>query len=293
MRTLQLLGTSAAVYGLMAACGSEDSLAPFGSSAATSGTGGSTSSGADATSTSGASGAPSSTGEGAASGAGGVGGQGGSGAQGGQAGSGGAGEGGVSVGQGGMATSSSSGPGGGASSSATNSSSSGTASSSSTGGPSTRLKPKYIAGTDGSKYYVPNVLYDTQRMEDCGYATAADGVRRCLPKDMVATSIGYKDAACTKPFVWVSQPPPGCTATAPAYVATTDPPPLCATPSYEPPKHVYPTLTLTSLPNVYGYQLVNGSCVPSGGGPLGNLPFDVGAEIPPASFVDGTTGNDP
>jgi len=70
----------------------------------------------------------------------------------------------------------------------------------------TRLKAKYRMGADGSKEYINGTWFDSQRNEDCSFATAMDGQLRCLPnlaQAYVVESI-FSDASCTKPVATVS-----------------------------------------------------------------------------------------
>ena len=58
-----------------------------------------------------------------------------------------------------------------------------------------RIKSVFAKGSDGSKVFQGN--HDSMRNEDCSFQPAADGMRRCLPTDVMYTSAYYSDAACT------------------------------------------------------------------------------------------------
>ena len=79
-----------------------------------------------------------------------------------------------------------------------------------------RLKAQYYTGSDGSKAFAG--MYDTQTKQDCAYATAADGMTRCLPAGthVVASTEYYSDMGCTMPILTV---PKACM-TPPPYVTT-------------------------------------------------------------------------
>lgn len=62
----------------------------------------------------------------------------------------------------------------------------------------TRLKVQYVAGDDGSRQFWG--FRDTMRNENCNFATAEDGVLRCLPTGdvPVRSSDFYADSACSE-----------------------------------------------------------------------------------------------
>lgn len=69
----------------------------------------------------------------------------------------------------------------------------------------TRLKMRVLATADGAKQF--KGWRDTERNEDCDFATAADGQVRCLPSG--ASIIGYSDSGCTQRIVYQNK---GCAA---------------------------------------------------------------------------------
>jgi hypothetical protein len=89
-----------------------------------------------------------------------------------------------------------------------------------------RLKGKYLLGSDGSKQYqqtalgsgigtnqlyVQAVWYDSQRQEDCIFTTASDGQTRCVPVGYEG-NVYYSDAQCTQLATHIlGIPPQGCT----------------------------------------------------------------------------------
>lgn len=192
----------------------------------------------------------------------------------------------------------------------------------------TRLKGKYMMGSDGSKQYqlvvnefdvqdyppytgtgapqgrgVQPVWYDSMLMADCTFYPAADGKLRCLPGHQVVPGmtygVVYLDNQCTQPAFAMKQTGFGCTAySIPPYVMATaslPPPGACPTTTSMPsPVHVYQTgAALTPQPSTYYLVENNGmgglSCSPvSQQGVLYAL-----TEVAASAFVEGTTGIDP
>ena len=176
-----------------------------------------------------------------------------------------------------------------------------------------RLKAQYLAGADGSKDYqfgnsnwvAPNtsynhptaIYYDTQRMEQCSFAVAADGAMRCLPLDFQQEGNGiYQDAACTQRMVAIQASQPGCNTPLPKYAAILDTATVCPVVVGYYPNHYYPigqflgpnlgTCYYKNSQNVCQYT----NC-PSGGS--GYAFYALNAEVPASSFVLGTPTVDP
>jgi hypothetical protein len=150
----------------------------------------------------------------------------------------------------------------------------------------TRLKVRYNAGADGSKSALP-LLHDSQLNVDCDFATAADGVLRCLPAGAFPSYL-FVDAACSQPLAYTYKaacPPP-------YFVSPTTAPP-CGTPLQERVYALGPAFTGTSA-----YTLSGQACVADSAAALTSFEasyalYTVGAEVPPSSFVQGTLQTDP
>ncbi|HVU02921.1 MAG TPA: hypothetical protein VHE30_14275 [Polyangiaceae bacterium] len=162
----------------------------------------------------------------------------------------------------------------------------------------TRLKGKYILGTDGTKQYQKDVWYDSQLDTDCVFTHAGDGKIRCLPTGLKAPygSMRFTDDKCTQPLVTFDQTPPqpGCPAQpTPTYVLVTQlSPPNCTSQD--------PILDYVAATHVYPLGAFSGSAATfvqldtcQGNSPLGSSTWHVGAELDPTSFVEATNGTDP
>ncbi len=78
----------------------------------------------------------------------------------------------------------------------------------------TRIKAQWNVGSDGSRSFVGWV--DSTTGQACGYGSATDGVKRCLPS--TSGYFIYADAACTELVYAVPPPAPGFTP--PSYVVS-------------------------------------------------------------------------
>jgi hypothetical protein len=67
----------------------------------------------------------------------------------------------------------------------------------------TRLKASYTVGSDGSKLFDADAVYDSQLGVDCSFSIAADGQTRCpgIQDANLQKPIVFSDAACTTPVV--------------------------------------------------------------------------------------------
>jgi hypothetical protein len=166
----------------------------------------------------------------------------------------------------------------------------------------TRLKAKLITGSDGSKLFDPEVLHDSMLQADCAFATAADGLQRCLPILAPSSTDGsamiyYTDDQCQNGFVLVPAAPGGCTQYVPKYAYAWDPTPTCAQTAADGaaiPRHIYP---VGALLQPQGQRYVRnglGACSPALSGPSGDfIAYSLGAELPASSFVAGTAATGP
>ena len=162
----------------------------------------------------------------------------------------------------------------------------------------TRLKTKYFAGPDGSRFAIAEVLWDSELQFDCSFRTAADGTLRCLPfgPDPGWGSGGwgfvhFTDAACTNGATWVPLPSPGCEVIVPEFVINSTDPPYC---SGEPAReHIYRVGALIAGP--LSQYRINGSgeCVAGSVTPNQGILYALEAEMPASSFAEGTAGIDP
>lgn len=162
-----------------------------------------------------------------------------------------------------------------------------------------RLKTKYMAGPDGSRFAIADVLWDSELQIDCSFRTAADGSLRCLPAGADPSwgssgwgFVGFTDAACTNGATWVPPASPGCQVIVPEFVINSTDPPYC---SGEPAReHIYPVGALIP-PGTNAPYKINGSgaCVTGASNPNQGILYALEAEIPASSFAAGTAGIDP
>ena len=141
----------------------------------------------------------------------------------------------------------------------------------------TRLRTRYITGSDGSKQLVG--FYDSTLKVECGFFTAGDSKTRCIPLGgnnaaAVQTAL-YADSGCTQPVV-VSQYPYCPTF---AYGADQTPVTSCGT------GYIYRVYALGAKLTTF-YQK-SGSCT-AYAVPATQQMWAVGAEIQPSQFVEGT-----
>lgn len=139
----------------------------------------------------------------------------------------------------------------------------------------TRIKMKVLNTPDGAKVFQGS--YDTQRNEDCSFASASDGVMRCLPvfrTDVAYATYLYADAACTIPAASVNQncPPP-------SYIISYVDPAACVS-------SIRYVIQARGPEVPTGYSKSDTSCVVSTS--TGVRYYQVGAEIPPSSFQSAT-----
>jgi hypothetical protein len=134
-----------------------------------------------------------------------------------------------------------------------------------------RLKAKYRTGEDGSKEYLSSLWYDSERQEDCTFATAADGKERCMPSSQ-ATITFFADAACMQPLAV------GSAACAPKYAMTFEQSTCSAAVV-----RIY-SIGATTTPAKL-YVSANGTCINAGPADPASVYYHVGAEVLAASFV--------
>lgn len=158
----------------------------------------------------------------------------------------------------------------------------------------TRLKGKYVTGPDGARIYRRGVLFDSQLGVDCTYRKAADGSLRCIPQNGYASppAVLFKDPAClTGGAVWLPGVPSGCSLVPPAYVIDLDSVAYCAAPlsDKELSARVYPVGALlgTVSGTYYRRDATTAACVTVNGS-VNGIPYALGAEVVPATFVVGT-----
>lgn len=165
----------------------------------------------------------------------------------------------------------------------------------------TRLKAKYVTGSDGSQIFDPEVLHDTQLGVDCKFHLAADDTVRCLPivepegvrGDGLANF--YTDAACTQGLIWLQGPPAGCTLTPPKYVHRYGPAPYCGAGPDGNSLRIFEVGALLGRPPGPLYQLNgSGQCVGTVSPTEQSwVAYALDAELPPSAFVAGTMGTGP
>jgi hypothetical protein len=194
--------------------------------------------------------------------------------------------------------------------------------------PGSRLKGKYLLGDDGSKeyLYVPGLFawqgaypvaipgaplmpgaqtssvhqlwYDSLRQEDCVFERAGDGKLRCLPVGALDWYFGYyADPQCTMGIAIFGQTPPGCALTLSKYVVLTEtngqPVGVCEESPAVSTKRIFLLGQPMSSPPPGVWRMQGGTCQNQGVNPIGEILFNVGAEVPPDSFVGATPMVDP
>jgi hypothetical protein len=143
-----------------------------------------------------------------------------------------------------------------------------------------RLKSMYYAGADGSKYFLPNQWYDSQRGEKCVFIPGADQVQRCLPPIVIITD--YADAGCTQQLVG-AYTGAGCTVPNTVSIGTPPIPGSCQSTGYVA-YQVGPLFAGTA------YSGTPSSC--SKAAARGYALYSLGAEVPASSFVSATVQTD-
>lgn len=146
--------------------------------------------------------------------------------------------------------------------------------------PGSRLKPKYRAGEDGSKEFIANQWWDSQRSEDCSFQLAADGQTRCLPSG--ADFRYFSDAQCSQPMVLMQG-----SCSAPKYATSATAAACGLDPSAT---HVFQLGAATNPTQIYAQA--GGSCYAVGQAASDWQYFTVGAEIPANSFVAASVTHD-
>lgn len=141
-----------------------------------------------------------------------------------------------------------------------------------------RLKAKYRVGDDGSKEYLAGVWYDAERQEDCTFATGADGKEHCMPTSQVTVTF-YADSMCKKPLAV------GTAACAPKYAVNFEPSSCSATVA-----RIYSIGAQMTPSNLY--VNANGTCFNAGSPDANAVYYEVGAEVPPSSFVASSLQHD-
>lgn len=142
-----------------------------------------------------------------------------------------------------------------------------------------RLKAKYRTSEDGSKEYLSGIWYDSNRKEDCQFATASDGKERCLP--IASTSLSYySDDACTQ---WIaSASSADC---APKYGMTFEQA-TCGAASV----HIFPVGAKTMPAKLYVKS--GSSCLAAGSPDPAAAYFALGAELGASAFVESSVQHD-
>jgi len=147
----------------------------------------------------------------------------------------------------------------------------------------TRLKARSVVADDGYAD-VSEIWLDTALGTECRFVTANDGVLRCLPWSF---SSAYSDSACTKPIVREQMPCSSYPA-GPRYARVEGPAPtahVCSPLSFDNSGFTVYQLGAPSTPaTIYIGDPVNCFAEPN------DPPFpyyELGAEVPPSSFVGG------
>lgn len=155
----------------------------------------------------------------------------------------------------------------------------------------TRLKAKYIMGSDGSKQYPgpTGVLwYDSMLMTDCAFVKAADQTWRCLPTGTTDPfSPLYTDSQCTQPITGLGNHA-SCFAGPPVYIALPYSYAQCDA------RYIaYQVGAVIPAPQVIYMHDVNLGCIQSTSPPTSFTAFYALTTVPPSAFVQGTLGVDP
>ena len=146
----------------------------------------------------------------------------------------------------------------------------------------TRLKAQYMIADDGSKEYITDLWFDSQRNETCAFAVAGDGKQRCIPGGAAAEM--FSDSACSTPILAV---PTGCTT--PPYAVGTDLSTCTQAPNAN---HVYQVGPVAAPAPTSLFMTSGTSCFSVGPAALGFAYYTVGAEVPASSFVASSTMHD-
>lgn len=175
----------------------------------------------------------------------------------------------------------------------------------------TRLKGKYLLGSDGSKQYqflqepvfwqgVPTptptpVWWDSLRGEDCTFEKGSDGKMHCLPLGLVEEYyFFYNDYTCTQVIVQIPPPKAGCTATAPKYFRKKDGNPAYCGSEWDTSFRIHQLVGVaTSIPSTLFEGTPSNCVVTSKTMPGSFTAYQYGTEIDPSNFVEGTSQVDP
>jgi hypothetical protein len=143
-----------------------------------------------------------------------------------------------------------------------------------------RLKAKYRTAEDGAKEYLPYFWYDSERQTDCAFGPSADGKERCIPSPASSAGVYFADPSCAQPLAHGL----ACTYPPPKYATSYDGATCPAT------SRIYVLGTTTSPAKIYAKS--GASCVDLGAPSPAFSYYELGAEVPPASFVAGTVQHD-
>jgi hypothetical protein len=156
----------------------------------------------------------------------------------------------------------------------------------------TRLKAEYWTADDGTRAYLPNTFWDSERGEECQFRLASDGVLRCLPLIGAAvdspTNAYYSDSGCTTRLGAVD-----CSGNQPKYSGQTDS--LCSSLA-----HVYTNQSVYTGPVYHSSTYYDGAPYGTPECTLMTWPttenrttvYNLGPEIPASSFVAATVQHD-
>lgn len=151
----------------------------------------------------------------------------------------------------------------------------------------TRLKAKFVVGSDGSKSYLDGQWYDSGLMIDCVATPAADGSTRCMPQAAAYAGSLYSDPECTDLVAYSYYP---CTEPRPSpslvmlYSEVYEP--LCAPARYRVRR------TGSAMPGPVYSRRSSGACA-GAELPVGYSFYELGAEVPLSDFVELTLAVEP
>lgn len=158
----------------------------------------------------------------------------------------------------------------------------------------TRLKAKVTTGSDGSKLYDAEVLYDSTLDVDCKFEKASDGMQRCLPTApptwVTDNSVVFTDDKCMNGIVGLFPAPQGCAQSVPKYVQGGVPATQCEIAVGDYKLAIYQVGALNqSAPGPRWTRNGADMCV-SANPPQDRVWYNITAEVAPSSFVPGTAG---
>jgi hypothetical protein len=123
-----------------------------------------------------------------------------------------------------------------------------------------------------------NVLWDSQLGIECRPSTAADGVLRCVPKELYGASSYYTDAACTQQVTAVGVQAPACASYSLPYVADYN--------AGGPGPRFFHATRVTGMTHQGG----PGNCLAQ---PGVDMYVETGPEVPASTFATVTQATDP